>query len=139
MMADRLLLDACAMIAYLNDEEGADKIEELLWQSDRGSGHLFMHEVNLLEVYYGVYREEGEKLAEETFERITNLPIEVVVGLREGVLKEAGRLKAIYKVSLADSIALAEAKVKRLALVTCDHHEFDRLQEAKELDFVWIR
>ena len=33
-MAERLLLDACAMIAYLNDEEGADKIEELLWQSN---------------------------------------------------------------------------------------------------------
>ena len=29
--------------------------------------------------------------------------------------------------------------VARIPLVTCDQHEFDRLQEAKELDFVWIR
>ena len=50
-MAERLLLDAFAMIAYLNDEEGADKIEELLWQSNQRSGNLLMHEVNLLEVY----------------------------------------------------------------------------------------
>jgi len=35
-MAERLLLDACAMIAYLNDEEGAGKVEELLWQSNQG-------------------------------------------------------------------------------------------------------
>jgi predicted nucleic acid-binding protein len=138
-MAQRLLLDACAMIAYLNDEEGAGKVEELLWQSNKGSGNLFMHEVNLLEVYYGVYRDEGKELAEETYERISNLPIKIIEGLKKAVFKEAGRFKAIYKVSLADSIALAEAKVKRVPLVTCDHHEFDRLQAAKELDFLWIR
>ena len=50
-MAERLLLDACAMIAYLNDEEGAEKIEELLWQSNQGSENLFMHEVNFLKIY----------------------------------------------------------------------------------------
>jgi PIN domain nuclease of toxin-antitoxin system len=79
-VAGKFLLDACAVISYLNDEEGADKVEE------------------------------------------------VVVGLRKSVFKEAGRFKATYKVSLADSIALAEAKEKRIPLVTCDHHEFDRIQ-----------
>lgn len=138
-MAERLLLDACAVIAHLNDEEGADKVEELLWQSDERSSLLFMHEVNLLEIYYGVYRDEGEELAEETYDKVINLPIKIVEGLRKSVFKEAGRFKAIYSVSLTDSIALAEAKVRRIPLVTCDHHEFDRVQDAKELDFVWIR
>jgi PIN domain nuclease of toxin-antitoxin system len=138
-MAEKLLLDACAIIAYLNDEEGAEKVEELLWQSDQEWGNLFMHEVNLLEVYYGVYRDEDETLAEETYEKVISLPIKIVGGLKKSVFKEAGRLKAIYKVSLADSIALAEAKVKRIPLVTCDHHEFDRIQKANELDFYWIR
>ena len=50
-MAEKLFLDACAIIAYLNDEEGAEKVEELLWQSDQRSGNLFMHEVNFLEMY----------------------------------------------------------------------------------------
>jgi uncharacterized protein len=53
-MAERYLLDACAIIAYLSDEDGADKVEELLWQSNQETGKLFMHELNLLEVYYGV-------------------------------------------------------------------------------------
>jgi|APFre7841882724_1041349.scaffolds.fasta_scaffold58095_1 predicted nucleic acid-binding protein len=138
-MAERYLLDACAIIAYLSDEEGADKVEELLWRSNQGSVKLSMHEVNLLEVYYGVYRDDGMELAEETYERVVNLPIRIIEGLRKSVLKEAGRFKAVYRISLADSIALSVAKVKRIPLVTCDHHEFDRLQEAKELDFVWIR
>jgi PIN domain nuclease of toxin-antitoxin system len=138
-MAERYLLDACAMIAYLNDENGADKVEELLWRSDQRPGILSMHEVNLLEVYYGVYREEDETLADETYEKVINLPIKIVRGLTKPVFKEAGRLKAKYRVSLADSIALAEAKVKRIPLVTCDHHEFDHLHKTKELDFFWIR
>jgi uncharacterized protein len=138
-MAERYLLDACAMIAYLNDEEGAEKVEQLLLKSNQGKGNLLMHEVNLLEVYYGVYRDESEELAEETYSKIAKLPIRILVGLGKGVLKEAGRFKAIYKVSLADSVALAQAKLKGIPLITCDHHEFDRLQEAKELDFVWIR
>lgn len=117
-MADKFLLDACAVIAYLNDEEGADKIEGLLWESAHRSKILFLHEVNLLEVYYGVYRDESEQLAEETYEKVLNLPIKIVAGLKKSVFKEAGRLKAIYKISLADSIALAEAKVKRVPLVT---------------------
>ena len=132
-MTEKYLLDACAVIAYLNDEEGADKIEGLLWESDQRSKVLFLHEVNLHEVYYGVYRDEGEQLAEETYNRVVNLPIKIVAGLKKNVFKEAGRLKAIYKVSLA------VAKVRRIPLVTCDHHEFDSIQEKNELDFLWIR
>jgi len=138
-VTEKYLLDACAVIAYLNDEEGADKIEGLLWESAQRSKVLFLHEVNLLEVYYGVYRDEGEQLAEETYNTVVNLPIRIVAGLKKNVFKEAGRLKAIYKVSLADSIALAAAKVRRIPLVTCDHHEFDGIQEKNELDFLWIR
>ncbi len=138
-MTEKYLLDACAVIAYLSDEEGAGKIEGLLWESDQRSKVLFLHEVNLLEVYYGVYRDEGEQLAEETYNTVVNLPIKIVAGLKKSVFKEAGRLKAIYRVSLADSIALAEAKVRRIPLVTCDHHEFDPIQEKNELDFLWIR
>ena len=138
-MADKFLLDACAVIAYLNDEEGADKVEGFLWESAQRPGVLFLHEVNLLEIYYGVYRDESEQLAEETYEKVLNLPIKIVAGLKKSVFKEAGRLKAIYRVSLADSIALAEAKMRRIPLVTCDHHEFDPIQEKNELDFLWIR
>ncbi|MFC1859231.1 PIN domain-containing protein [Thermodesulfobacteriota bacterium] len=96
-MADKFLLDACAVIAYLNDEEGADEVEELLWKSAQNSIALFLHEVNLLEIYYGIYRDEGEQLAEETYNKVINLPIKIVTGLKKSVFKAAGRLKAIYK------------------------------------------
>ncbi len=98
-----------------------------------------MHEINLLEIYYGVYRDESKEIAEQTYVKVFDLPIKFVTGLRENVFKEAGRLKAVYRISLADSIALAEAKIRRIPLVTCDHHEFDPIQDKNELDFFWIR
>ena len=138
-MNGKFVLDACAIIAFLNDEEGTQKVEQLLWHCNQVPNTLFMHEINLLEIYYGVYRDGSKELAEQTYIKVLNMPIKVVTGLRKNVFKEAGRLKAVYKISLADSIALAEAKIRRIPLVTCDHHEFDPIQDKNELDFFWIR
>jgi uncharacterized protein len=133
------LFDACALIAFLNDEEGAEKVGQLLKEGIRNQNSFFLHEINQLEIYYGLYRDEGEALAEATYSIILGLPIKIISGLKKHVFKEAGRLKSIYKISLADSIALAEAKLRKIPLITCDHHEFDRLDQKKEMDFLWIR
>ena len=138
-MRGKYVLDACAVIAFLNDEDGAHRVEQLLSQGDREPNTLFMHEINLLEIYFGVYQDESKELAEQTYVKVFDLPKKFVTGLRENMFKEAGRLKAVYKISLADSIALAEAKIRRISLVTCDHHEFDPIQDKNELDFFWIR
>lgn len=94
---------------------------------------------NILEIYYGIYREDGEEKAEATLTRIFNLPLIIVDSLKDDIFKEAGRLKATYKISLADSIALAEAKIRKAQLLTADHHEFDPLDRKKEAKFYWIR
>ena len=54
------ILDSFAVIAYLNDEEGSDKVEELLDRAYEGEINLFMHAMNLGEVLYTVFREAGE-------------------------------------------------------------------------------
>jgi hypothetical protein len=43
--------------------------------------------------------------------------------LEEAVFKKAGYLKSKYKISLADSIALAENITRNGQLITSDHHE----------------
>lgn len=60
-MSEHYVLDACALIAFLNDEAGADVVEELLRKSNRQEPNLFLHRLNLLEVYYGIYREVGRR------------------------------------------------------------------------------
>ena len=133
------VLDACALLAFLNDEPGADVIDTLLQQAKNGESTLYMHKLNMLEIYYDLLREDGQTKAEEILARMLALPLTVVTKLSDTVFKEAGRLKATYAVSLADSIALAEAKIRHVQLVTSDHHEFDPLEAKKELTFYWIR
>jgi len=138
-MNDLYMLDACALIAFLNDEAGADVVEELLRKSNRQEPNLFLHRLNLLEVYYGIYREVGPEVSKQVLEKIRALPVTEVTEISQQVFLEAGRLKGSYRLSLADSIATAEAKVRCASLVTADHHEFDLIATKEDVAFCWIR
>ena len=69
-MMEIFVLDACSLIAFFNDEEGADQVENLLRMAEEKKVKLYMNKLNILEIYYGVYRDDGEKVAEETFHKI---------------------------------------------------------------------
>ncbi len=73
------------------------------------------------------------------YNRMLKQPIDIVETLNDDVFKEAGRLKAKYKVSLADSIVLGEAIVRNAVVLTCDHHEFDIIEQQEHIQFDWIR
>lgn len=75
----------------------------------------------------------------DAYSRILALPVTIIDTLNDEVFFEAGRLKSDYKISLADSIALAEAKTRGAILVTADHHEFDIIDKAESVRFHWIR
>gem|GEM_PF-4300010 len=57
----------------------------------------------------------------------------------EDIFAQAGRLKATYKISLADSIALSQTIIVKGFLLTCDYHEFDAIEGREPLRFHWIR
>jgi len=138
-MKDVFVIDACALIAFLADEEGADKVEGILKNARNGKCRLYINKLNLLEICYGIYREDGKEKAEEVLKRISSLPVKVINSLKDKVFKEAGRLKATFRISLADSIALAEALEKKARLMTSDHHEFDEIEDKETMNFYWIR
>ena len=54
------VLDACALLAFLRGEEGADKIETLLLDNNN---RCSAHAVNLCEFYFNLVREYGETTA----------------------------------------------------------------------------
>ena len=97
----KFVMDACALLAFINDEIGADKVEEMLEKAQNGEIEIYMNIVNLLEIYYGIYREEGSHKADETYQLILKQAIYINDKLGENVFKEAGRLKAKYKISLS--------------------------------------
>ena len=132
----RYILDACALIAALTDEPGAEAIKPLFLRDDV---EIVMNKLNLLEVYYDIYRRSGSTVADEVLDEIGRSPIQIISEMTNAVFKEAGRLKATYRISLADAVALAEASVTNGSLVTSDHHEFDPVQAVENISFFWIR
>ncbi|MCL2030893.1 MAG: type II toxin-antitoxin system VapC family toxin [Oscillospiraceae bacterium] len=138
-MKPAYVLDACALIAYLTDEPGVEVVERHLLQATGGTALVYMHKLNLLEVYYGFLRSGGKARADEMLHDIAESGIEIIENLADPVFQEAGRLKALYRISLADSVALAEAVQKNAAILTSDHHEFDIVQRNEPIQFEWIR
>jgi hypothetical protein len=46
----------------------------------------------------------------------------------------------MYKVSFADTFALATASITDAFLLTADHHEMDRIEQVEpDIKFLWIR
>jgi len=138
-MKSLFILDACALIAYFNDEQGAEVVSDCLRGLVDGSHMLIMHKINLLEVYYGFYRESGKKLADEMFSDVITSGIEIIASISDTVFTTAGYLKSSYKISLGDAVLLAQASASGAAVLTCDHHEFDPIDLAEPIDFRWIR
>jgi len=135
----RFVLDACALIAFFNDEEGAGNFEQLIAQAEAGEAQLYVASVNLYEVYYDALRRGPADKAEELLRDLYALPITVVEAIDPPLMRRAGYFKTAHRVSVADSIALALAQHLSARLVSTDHHEFDALDKAGVAHFFWLR
>jgi predicted nucleic acid-binding protein len=103
------ILDACALIALINKEQGADKVKDMLEQAAAGKITIAMSRVNFIETYYDQLRSKTPAEVQEFLELIAISPINMIDTIVEAVTREASRLKAAYSISLADAIGLATA------------------------------
>lgn len=132
-----LVIDASALIAYLEDEPGAEVVESIL-SSQPGS--CFAHVINLCEVFYGVRREYGEQKAQETIAALRKAGLAFRDDIDAELWQEAARLKADWRrVSLADCFCAALSIKLGGEVITCDHHEFDALASGGACRVKFIR
>ena len=107
----RYILDACALLAVLRNEDGAGEVNAVFDAAYNGKATLTMNKVNLLEVYYVIRRSLGKERADYIISEVKKRPVSIIQELKDDVFSEAGRLKSEYGISLADSIVLAETYV----------------------------
>jgi len=138
-MNDIFVFDACSLIALLSNENGADTVKDLLQKATNGEIKILMHKVNFLEVYYYIYRKYNEQTALKLLKDIKIAPIVINTEITDDILIKAGRLKSLYKMSLADSIGLAETIINNGFFVTADHHELEIVQKNEKVNIIWIR
>ena len=121
------VLDACAMIAYLQGEAGGSVVDSML----RDPQHAcYAHAINLCEVYYDFIRRMDEPTAEQAITDLFSAGVGERSDADPAFWRAAGRLKAGRRVSLADAFCVALAQRLAGEVVTSDHHEFDTVAAA---------
>ena len=138
-MNNIFIFDACALIALLAGEPGAEKVKDIIQDAIDGKATIKINQINLLEVYYHIINVYNQNKANKMLEKIKEFPIEVIIGLTADVFKEAGRIKSKYKIPLGDSIAVAECVINKGILVTSDHTDLDKIENAENIKINWFR
>jgi PIN domain nuclease of toxin-antitoxin system len=130
------VLDACAMVAYLNSEQGADVVEAVLVDP---AHQCLAHAINLCEVFYHFLRAGGETEAAAAISDLHHLGVIERADFDQAFWQDAGRLKARGKVSLADCCALTLTDRAGGTLLTSDHHELERIAALRTHSITFIR
>jgi predicted nucleic acid-binding protein len=128
------VLDAWAVIAYLEDEPAGAQVEELIATAHEEQIPIYMSVVNVGEVWYTFAREISEEEADASVKALRDLRIQFEDADWE-LTQEAARFKSKNKMSYADAFAAALAKIKKADLVTGDN-EFKPLDG--EIKVQWI-
>jgi len=140
MPTPHYLLDACAVIAFFDNERGADIVSGLIDSANRGEITLSMNAANLIEVYYDRIREIGSEEADDAIRNIyDDSPISIIEENSPAIVREAAYFKATGKMSFADAILVATARCTGATVVTCDHVELEPIEQQTQIPFLWIR
>lgn len=128
------VLDACALMVYLEKEPGYEKIKDLFVKAAETEKKLLMSTVNWGEVFYVLIRDYGLEEAEKIQRAIETFPIEFVPA-DLAITKQAAFYKATKKIPYADCFAAALAKLRKGEVITGDK-EFKAFEN--EVKIVWI-
>lgn len=113
----KYILDASAVLAFLRNEPGSERIGNVL----ADPFEVGMHSVNLLEVYYKLASYGGEITAKESIDDIVALGVKINEKLDKTLRLRSGYYKIRYPfLSLADSICVAFAELSTATVLTTD-------------------
>lgn len=121
------VLDTSALLAYIENEDGADEIGTLLMNALDGTDEISILTVSCIEVYYISIQEQGDIIARDRLRLIEDLPI-VLESLDEKLIRIIGDFKATNAMSFADSCIAGLAKFKNAILVHKDP-EFEQIED----------
>jgi predicted nucleic acid-binding protein len=122
---DIYVLDTSAWLTFIEDEAGADRVQELLERAQAGEIVILVSFMSYMEVHYITLQEHDESEARTRLDLMAALPglrVDSTVAL--GLL--AGELKARHRLSVADAWIAALARERDAMLVHKDP-EFEQI------------
>jgi predicted nucleic acid-binding protein len=130
-LADLYVLDTSAILTYTDQEDGVVEVGRLLENARFRKCRLEACSISLMEIFYIALRASGEDRAARLVALVKSWPL-IWVYPDEKILLQAGKLKASYRLSVADALIAAVAKLHRACLVHKDP-EFAAMSEAISL------
>ena len=130
----RYVLDSFALIAFFEDEPGADKVAGILRDINEKKAHGFMSVINWGEIYYNTMREGGIDEAEKVMNQVSKHSIQLVDADRD-LTYRAAKLKGTYHIAYADCFAAALSAKLKATVVTGDP-EFEKLSH--KVTIYWL-
>jgi predicted nucleic acid-binding protein len=128
------VLDASAVLDFIEDGPGAERIERLFRQARSDNSRLLMSVLNWGEVFYHSWQLRGEESAKILMAGLSRFPIELVpVDLSQSI--KAGEFKAVHKIPYVDCIAAALSVLHPSTLVTADR-DFEKL--GRHFPILWL-
>ena len=128
------VLDSFALLAYLQDEPVASRIEKLLENAGKETCRLFLSMINLGELLYVTERRGGVAKAQDTLALIRQLPIEIL-SVDEQTVFAAAHLKASHAISYADCFAVVAAMQENAVIITGDP-EFQSVETIVKVEWL---
>jgi len=128
------LLDSFALLAYLNDEPGRARVQEILALGKNHKCRLVISLINLGEVLYITERTRGLPAAQTVQALVESLPLELLEASRDLIL-DAAHIKAHHAVSYADAMAVASA-IRENAIILTGDPEYKTVEELIQIEWL---
>jgi ribonuclease VapC len=129
------LLDSYALLAYLNKEDGFEKVRDVLANAQKSVFPVLMNELNVGETYYILYRNRGLEQAEYFLDTVlAGLPISMISNDFNAIIS-ASKIKARYPLSFADCFAVATAQRENAVILTGDP-EFKNVEKFVKIEWL---
>ncbi|HXM70516.1 MAG TPA: PIN domain-containing protein [Thermoanaerobaculia bacterium] len=114
-MVESFVLDSSALLTLIEDEAGADRVEDVLRRH-----RAVLPWVALMEVYYVTKQEQGQVEADRRHALIKQMSAEILWNADEPTILLAGDLKASLRLSFADALIAAIARQQGAVLLHKD-------------------
>ncbi|NJD54117.1 MAG: type II toxin-antitoxin system VapC family toxin [Candidatus Methanoperedens sp.] len=120
----KYVFDTEVLLKFYLDEDGAQKILELFKsvQDKKIKGYISV--INLTEFYYILYRKSPE-IARQKVDNLLSFGLILSEIKDDELWREAGKLKAIHNIPLADAFAAATANHLKATLVAGKDADFE--------------
>jgi len=134
-MKSGFLFDSHALLAFFQNEEGAEVVYNILQKSSEKRMDRLICIINLGEIIYMTKKRFGDQKKIEILGRIHQLAFKILP-IPDTLVYQAAEIKAEYPISYADCFVVACAIEHSAAIITGDP-EFKNVEHLVKIE--WIR